>query len=122
MKWLHGANMGIVLSTMATFGTYLGYQVNECDKTVGNPAICQYVPMIAPSLTPTQHTCTHIEQIRGGNGEMVVTGKTARQLHPILMGLAFLFFFLASTTYHVHEESSILQRLINSLANNPLLP
>jgi uncharacterized membrane protein len=43
---------------MATFGSYLGYQ------------------------------------IRAGNGDMMFTGKTARELHPTLMGLAFLFFFL----------------------------
>lgn len=58
IKWLHGANMGIVLAAMGGVGTYLGYQ------------------------------------IRAGNGDMTLTGKTARQLHPTLMGLAFFFFFL----------------------------
>lgn len=48
----------LVLGTMATFGSYLGFQ------------------------------------IRAGNGDMEFTGKTARKLHPMLMGLAFLFFFL----------------------------
>ena len=33
-------------------------------------------------------------KIRGGEGDIEFTGKTARELHPTLMGLAFLFFFL----------------------------
>jgi hypothetical protein len=32
--------------------------------------------------------------VRGGNGDAEFTGKTARELHPTLMGLATLFFFL----------------------------
>jgi len=51
-------NRGIVLTTMASFGAYLGWK------------------------------------IRNGEGEIEFTGKTARELHPTLMGLAFLFFFL----------------------------
>ncbi len=53
-----GANMGILLTTMASFGAYLGWQ------------------------------------IRKGDGEMEFTGKTARELHPTLMGVASLLFFL----------------------------
>jgi hypothetical protein len=33
-------------------------------------------------------------KIRKGDGEIEFSGKTARELHPTLMGLAFLFFFL----------------------------
>jgi len=50
--------MGIVLTTMVTFGTWLGWK------------------------------------IRNGEGDFEFTGKTARELHPTLMGLATLFFFL----------------------------
>ncbi|TFJ83868.1 hypothetical protein NSK_004965 [Nannochloropsis salina CCMP1776] len=53
-----GRHRGIVLTTMATFGAYLGWK------------------------------------IRSGDGDVEFTGKTARELHPTLMGLAFLFFFL----------------------------
>ena len=31
---------------------------------------------------------------RGGEGDAIFTGKTARELHPTLMGIASLFFFL----------------------------
>jgi hypothetical protein len=51
-------NRGIVLTTMASFGAFLGWK------------------------------------IRNGDGEIEFSGKTARELHPTLMGLAFLFFFL----------------------------
>ena len=59
IKWFHGLNMGIVLTTMASFGAYLGWK------------------------------------IKGGDGESFqLTGKTAKKLHPTLMGLAFLLFYL----------------------------
>jgi hypothetical protein len=42
VKWFHGANMGIVLASMVTFGAFLGWQIRSvrdatCTPPVVNP-------------------------------------------------------------------------------------
>lgn len=54
IKWLHGANMGIVLATMCAYGTYLGWEVrkgNGNDETLTGDIVRDLHPKLMGAAT-----------------------------------------------------------------------
>jgi len=66
LHWFHALNMGVVLASMGTYGTILGWQIRQNPKSAGELAV-------GPNL-----------------------GKTTSELHSTLMGAMGLIFFLGA--------------------------